>query len=168
MVRIFHREEVLANADRLQVTACHCEERSDVAIRIPAEILGKQVLLRANSWRFSYSPKVVLFVLRCRKENGLPHLVAPKSAMLSAGQRPAGEQRSLGAPLPAKGAPLRGPRHWFAMTCKRQRRFSECKDMAQGCYWERYLQTRTHRKLLHVIARSEATRQSASPQKCIT
>ena len=36
--------------------------------------------------------------------------------------------------------------------------------MAPGCYWERYLQTRTHCKLLHVIARSEATRQSASPQ----
>ena len=117
MVRIFHREEVLANADRLQVTACHCEERSDVAIRISAEILGKQVLLRANSWRFSYSPKVVLCVLRCRKENGLPHQCA----------------------------------HWLAMTGKRQRRFSECKDMAPGCYWERYLQTRTHRKLLHVI-----------------
>ena len=40
-------------------------------------------------------------------ENGLPRLVAPKSAMPS----------SLGAPLPAKGTPLRGPRHWFAMTC---------------------------------------------------
>ena len=81
MVRIFHREEVLANADRLQVTACHCEERSDAAIRIPAEILGKQVLLRANSWRFSYSPKVVLCVLRCRKENGLPHQCAHWFAM---------------------------------------------------------------------------------------
>ena len=68
--------KVLANADRLQVTACHCEERSDVAIRIPAEILGKQVLFRANSWRFSYSPKVVLYVLRCRKENGLPQVCA--------------------------------------------------------------------------------------------
>ena len=55
--------------------------------------------------------------------------------------------------------------HWFAMTCKRQRRFSECKDMAQGCYWERYLQTLTGCKLQHVIARSEATRQSASPQR---
>ena len=40
--------------------------------------------------------------------------------------------------------------------------------MAQGCYWERYLQTLTGCKLQHVIARSEATRQSASPQKCIT
>ena len=27
----------LAHADTLQVSACHCEERSDVAIRIPAE-----------------------------------------------------------------------------------------------------------------------------------
>ena len=47
-----------------------------MAIRISAEILGKQVLLRANSWRFSYSPKVVLYVLRCRKENGLPQVCA--------------------------------------------------------------------------------------------
>ena len=114
------------------------------------------------------SPKVQLICYVSLRGRGLPHLVAPKSAMLPTGRRPAGEQRSLGAPLPAKGAPLRGPRHWFAMTCKRQRRFSECKDMAPGCYWERYLQTRTHCKLLHVIARSEATRQSASPQKCIT
>ena len=77
--------KVLANADRLQVTACHCEERSDAAIRISAEILGKQVLLRANSWRFSYSPKVVLFVLRCRKGNGLPRrgAAAPLLAMTS-------------------------------------------------------------------------------------
>ena len=47
-----------------------------MAIRISAEILGKQVLLRANSRRFSYSPKVVLCVLRCRKENGLPQVRA--------------------------------------------------------------------------------------------
>ena len=47
-----------------------------MAIRISAEILGKRVLLRANSWRFSYSPKVVLYVLRCRKENGLPQVCA--------------------------------------------------------------------------------------------
>ena len=39
----------LAHADTRHVSACHCEERSDVAIRVPAEILGKQVLLRANS-----------------------------------------------------------------------------------------------------------------------
>ena len=68
--------KVLANADTLQTSACHCEERSDVAIRISAEILGKRVLLRANSRRFSYSPKVVLCVLRCRKENGLPQVCA--------------------------------------------------------------------------------------------
>ena len=94
-------------------------------------------------------------IYRCLslRGRGLPHLVAPKSAMSSpqsppcpapakgqsratlpwvsfphkacrfagsrgyAVRRPAGEQRSLGAPLPAKGHPLRGPMHWFAMTC---------------------------------------------------
>ena len=43
------RQCPLANADTRHVLACHCEERSDVAIPGPAEILGKQVLLRANS-----------------------------------------------------------------------------------------------------------------------
>ena len=38
-------------------------------------------------------------------------------------------QRSLGAPLPTKGAPLRGPMHRFAMTCRRRWRVSGCKDV---------------------------------------
>ena len=66
------------------------------------------------------------------QENGLPRLVAPKSAMLPAGQRPAGEQRSLRAPLPAKGAPLRGPQHWLAMTCRNLPGGYVCKNVVPG------------------------------------
>ena len=41
--------KVLANADTQQILACHCEERSDVAIRNPAEGHSKIAVLRANS-----------------------------------------------------------------------------------------------------------------------
>ena len=41
-------------------------------------------------------------------------------------------QRSLGAPLPTKGVPLRGPMHWFAMTCKRWVRVSGCKNVVRN------------------------------------
>ena len=41
-------------------------------------------------------------------------------------------QRSLGAPLPTKGVPLRGPMHWFAMTCKRRIRVSGCKNVVRN------------------------------------
>ena len=37
------------DADTRQSSACHCEERSDVAIRNPAEKLCKLAILRANS-----------------------------------------------------------------------------------------------------------------------
>ena len=100
---------------------------------------------RANPQPVMYSPKVLLIVLcycgdaDCRTSSPqsppcpapakgqsratLPWVSFPHKAYRFAGprgyagRRPAGEQRSLGAPLPAKGAPLRGPQHWFAMTC---------------------------------------------------
>ena len=122
----------------------------------------------------------------------MPRLVAPKSAMLPAGQRPAGEQRSLRAPLPAKGAPLRGPQHWLAMTCRNLPGGYVCKNVVPGQIrrWFRIrrkrpctckstavfsmslrqtpLQPQARICLLYVIARSKATRQSVSPQKCLT
>ena len=76
----------------------------------------------------------------------MPHLVAPKSAMLPTGRRPAGEQRSLGAPLPAKGAPLRGPQ---ALARNDMQKTGRCQRV-QG-------------RFPTVIARSGATWQSASP-----
>ena len=54
-----------------------------VAIRVPAAIPGKSVVLRANSSCFSDSPKVLLLVLPHCKENGLPRrgAAAPLLAM---------------------------------------------------------------------------------------
>ena len=53
--------------------------RRGVAIRFPAEIPDMSVVLRANSQCFSYSPKVLLFVMYCRKECGLPRRFAPRN-----------------------------------------------------------------------------------------
>ncbi len=49
------------------------------AIRVPAEKLCKLAILRANLWRFSDSPKVLLFVLLYCEENGLPRRFAPRN-----------------------------------------------------------------------------------------
>ena len=49
------------------------------AIRVPAEKLCKLAILRANLWRFSDSPKVLLFVLLYCEENGLPRRSAPRN-----------------------------------------------------------------------------------------
>ena len=60
-----------------------------VAIRVPAEMPGKLALLRANSQPLSYSPKVLLSAMPCRKENGLPRRFAPntRSSVEDARQR---------------------------------------------------------------------------------
>ena len=91
-----------------------------MAIRISAEILGKQVLLRANSWRFSYSPKVVLYVLRCHKENGLPHLGDTSCASFAPAfpeENPGLKSlRCIAFSGPHRCAPV-PILHWFAMTC---------------------------------------------------
>ena len=68
-----HCGNVLTNIATPPPSACHCEPvRTPVAIRFLAEIPDMSVVLRANSPCFSYSPKVLLFVLCCRRENGLP------------------------------------------------------------------------------------------------
>ena len=51
------------------------------AIRVPAGMPGKLAAVWANSWRFSDLPKVLLFVLCCRKEYGLPRRCAPRNDM---------------------------------------------------------------------------------------
>ena len=40
---------VLAYADTQQVSACHCEERSDVAIRTPCSSTKRKAILKANT-----------------------------------------------------------------------------------------------------------------------
>ena len=72
---------VLATADALLSSACHCEPVRTLAWQsvLPAEEPGKSVVLRANSSCFSYLPKVFLFVLWYCKENGLPRRFAPRN-----------------------------------------------------------------------------------------
>ena len=57
-----------------------------VAIRVPAEIPGKLVGLRANPQPLSYSPKVLLSAMPCRKENGLSRRFAPRNDMQKVGR----------------------------------------------------------------------------------
>ena len=59
---------------------CHrAPARTPAAIRFPAEKPGKLALLRANSQPLSYSPKVLLSAMPCRKENGLSRRFAPRN-----------------------------------------------------------------------------------------
>ena len=44
-----HWADVLANADTQQISACHCEERSDVAIRSPCSTASQKAVLWANT-----------------------------------------------------------------------------------------------------------------------
>ena len=45
MLRIRPRQHILAHADTPQVSACHCEERSDVAIRSPCSTASQKAVL---------------------------------------------------------------------------------------------------------------------------
>ena len=53
-----------------------------VAIRVPAEKLGKLAAVVANSLRLTNSPKVLLSVAPRRREYGLPRRFAPRNDML--------------------------------------------------------------------------------------
>ena len=46
----------LANADTRQISACHCEERSDVAIRSPCSGTERKAILWANTKSATNSP----------------------------------------------------------------------------------------------------------------
>ena len=128
---------VLAYADTPHVSACHCEERSDVAIRSPCSTASQKAVPQANTQPSTNSPKSAFIVAfpcgdadchtsspqsppcpapaKGQSRATLPWVSFPHKACRFAGsrgyavRRPAGEQRSLGAPLPAKGHPLRGP-----------------------------------------------------------
>ena len=52
-----------------------------VAIRFPAEKLGKSVGLKANSLRPAYSPKVLLYCYALPRGYGLPRRSAPRNDM---------------------------------------------------------------------------------------
>ena len=111
--------KVLANADTRQILACHCEEQSDVAIRIPAEEgKSKQNLRRNGKWYEFARSTALCFVLLRGERIATPrrpkvrHVVAPKSAMPSSGQRPEQGNAPLGLLSPQRvplcGAPCTG------------------------------------------------------------
>ena len=136
--------QCLATAGALPSSACHCEERSDVAIRTPAAAHSGELRLRQIRKASRIRPNCCHLARFLCGENGLPHQCA----------------------------------HWFAMTCKRRMRVCGCKNVGrndmlktvacqrlQGRFPAVHRQcpgiVRTGGKFLHVIARSEATWQSA-------
>ena len=76
-----HRKTQPCNRTRVSVfcMSLRTSAHTGVAIRIPAGMPGKLAAVWANSWRFSDLPKVLLFVLCCRKEYGLPRRFAPRN-----------------------------------------------------------------------------------------
>ena len=118
MLRIRPRQHILAHAGTRQVSACHCEERSDVAIRSPCSTTSQKAVLWANTKKYYEFAQKRIYRCLSLRGCGLPHQCA----------------------------------HWFAMTCKRRVRASECKAVVPGCCQERFLQTPTPGKSLHVVA----------------
>ena len=84
--------------------ACHCEEQSDAAIRFPAEMPDKSLLYGQIRSGFRIRTKYCFSFCAAAGRTDC-HASSPQSPPCS-----------LRAPLPAKGAPLRGPQHWLAMT----------------------------------------------------
>ena len=77
--------DILSPGKKLSTDGAFCRRgawrtlgRRGVAIRFPAEKPGKLALLRANPQPLSYSPKVLLSAMPCRKENGLSRRFAPR------------------------------------------------------------------------------------------
>ena len=104
MLRIRPRQHILAHAGTRQVSACHCEERSDVAIRSPCSTTSQKAVLWANTKKYYEFAQKRIYRCLSLRGCGLPHQCA----------------------------------HWFAMTCKRRVRVSECKAVlpskpAGGC-----------------------------------
>ena len=77
---------------------CHCEKRSDVAIRTPCGSTEQNAVLRAHTKGARNLPKQQPTCQAFLRGRGLPHQCA----------------------------------HWFAMTCRRQRRACVCRDAAIG------------------------------------
>ena len=76
-----HRKTQPCNRTRVSVfcMSLRTSAHTGVAIRIPAGMPGKLAAVWANSWRFSDLPKVLLFVLCCRKEYGLSRRCASRN-----------------------------------------------------------------------------------------
>ena len=116
MGKCFGWGNVLAPVGTFPPSACHCVLRSctrssassfsmslrtsahtGAAIRFPAEIPGKTVVHRANSQLLRICREELLFVLCCRRRNGLPRRFAPRNDMLKTGRCQRLQERITGA-----------------------------------------------------------------------
>ncbi len=83
--RVPHTLRAKRPCNRRRVTVFSMSLRTSAhtgaAIRVPAEKLCKLAILRANLWRFSDSPEVLLSVMSYRREYGLPRRFAPRNDM---------------------------------------------------------------------------------------
>ena len=110
------RQCPLANADTLQSSACHCEERSDVAIRSPCGSTWQRVVPKANPQLVRIRPSSCQLVrypcgdADCRTSSPQsPPCRRPKVRHAQLRPKARAGQRSLGSPFPTKRAALRGP-----------------------------------------------------------
>ena len=130
---------VLAHADTCHVSACHCEERSDVAIRSPCSSTKRKAILHGKSVETANLPEVVLSCQVSLRGNGLPHQCAHWFAMTCRRKRRCCVCKNVGRNDMQK-----------AETCLRvQGRFPAVHRQCPGI-------VRTGGKFLHVIARSGA------------
>ena len=111
-----HWADVLANADTQQISACHCEERSDVAIRSPCSTASQKAVPQANTQPSTNSPKSAFIVAfpcgdaDCHTSSPQnPPCRRPKVRHAQLRPKAGAGQRSLGSPFPTKRAALRGP-----------------------------------------------------------
>ncbi len=118
-------------ADRLQISACHCEERSDGTIRSPAVAQSKeQRLRRIRESAYGFA----------RSSTGLPGF--PAGMRIATPRRPKVRhaphrpKASGGATLPwgsspRKGCPFAGPHALARNDMQKEGRVRGCKDAAR-------------------------------------
>ena len=158
---------IVACADTRQISACHCEERSDVAIRVPAAGHSKEQYFRRKRNSLRIRPKYCQVARFPCKENGLPHQCAHWFAMTT-GERGCEFAQSI-AKLPGFSAGTRIAAPVCALVRNdrfgryvRTRARVQCTTFLPGdadCRTSA-LQPQGRCRLQHVIARSEATWQS--------
>ena len=111
-------ESVLAPAETHLSSACHCEPVRTLVWQSasPQESLSGCCCLGEFVMPYVFAEKTA-FGSALLRGNGLPHLVAPKSAMPCSGQRPEQGNAPLWLLSPQRGTLCGAPMHWLAMTC---------------------------------------------------
>ena len=114
------RQCPLANADTRHVLACHCEERSDVAIRFSCGSTKRKAILWANLKSATNLPKQQPTCQAFLRGCGLPHLGDTSCASFAPAfpeENPGLKSlRCIAFSGPHRCAPV-PILHWFAMTC---------------------------------------------------